>query len=113
MDVMIWYNLVCSNLCGVLKLICDVGFDLVVIDYLGNLLDIVMLCQVLVEFWLYVQELVCSKEVLFVELGLDGVDDVMLLVVMSEYFCLINCFVVCMIKGMWLCCLLEIVLEIL
>lgn len=114
MVVMIWYNLCCSNLCGVLVLICEVGIELMIVDYFVILFDCMILVVVIVCMGIVLCVLLCSKEVVYIDLGLDDLilDDVVLIDVMVVYLVLINCFIVEILCGMWLCCLLEMVCDL-
>lgn len=113
-DVIIYYNLCCSNLCGVLEILCEVGIELVVVEYLNLLLDVDMLQYLFDEMLMLLCELLCEKEVVYVELGFDNLkwSVVELIDFMVVYLVFINWFIVVMFKGVCLCWLLEIVCEI-
>lgn len=109
--IMIYYKFNCLILCNVLKMICDVGYDLVVVDYLQDgwmcgqfwgLFSVVglILCQVL-----------CIKEVVVKELC--DVGDEVIIVVMIVDLVLVEWFFVCGFGGVWLCCLIDLLIQIL
>lgn len=72
MMLMIYYNFVCGMFWNILEMMCQLGEDLVVIEYL----QVLFMCEKLVELFvvmgMFFCEFLCQKGIFYVELGLDN-----------------------------------------
>lgn len=113
MKVTIYHNPLCGTSRNVLAMIRDKGIEPEVIEYLKTPLAPNELRHLIAQMKLPVRDVVRSKEPVYAEMKLDGVDDDTLFAAIAAHPILLNRPIVVTDKGARLCRPSETVAELL